>query len=651
MTLDAFIRIDGPVTGPYAGQIIFRGDDRGALDPYTLSIIPSGQLQFQVTNASNLSASLVSPAALPMGVYLRVTGSLDDVTGTQRLFVNGTLVASQVTTIRPFSQLSASENPGVGIGNVQSANYSEYFNGVIDEVNIRDDANFGLGAAVSGPVYDAAGDFEQGWTAKSNPNGVWSYGYSSGFTNSITLYDKTAQGVSNGPDAQFWLSSSVNIGSSPAATFNNGPAYADGNVDFLANQFVLVSENGGSGQYSDLVFTAPASGVYSVAASFRGDQRGVGTVVGVAANSAVLFHSTVTGDGQVVTFAGNLSLKAGNTVVFSVGPGGGLQNTGLSATITTATTSPSITSSPSLGEIAFGANVAGTLTATGGKTPYTWSSTGLPAGVTLNAVSGALTGSPSQPGNYSFTAQVSDSQTPPATASLSISLQVLGFTTPAGLPAGATTATYSQTFSAAGGTPPYTFSSPNLPAGLAFTGATVSGTPKTVGSYSITVGVLDATGFSTSSAFRLVVTGPATTLNVSGGALTSGQAGALSFAGFDRFGRGAPYTWAVIGGALPAGLSLNKASGVISGVPQTAGPSLFTAQATDRSSASASAVFTIAITPGPPSISGPSISQRDCRFRLSPADSDGLRRQPPVHIHNHQRYAAARVESKQRWAA
>jgi hypothetical protein len=57
-------------------------------------------------------------------------------------------------------------------------------------------------AQTASNTYDAATNFEQGWTvgctAHSNPNGVWSYGYSSGFTNPITLYDKTAQGVSNG---------------------------------------------------------------------------------------------------------------------------------------------------------------------------------------------------------------------------------------------------------------------------------------------------------------------------------------------------------------------------------------------------------------------------------------------------------------------
>ncbi len=189
-------------------------------------------------------------------------------------------------------------------------------------------------------TYDAAAAFEQGWTSQSNPNGVWSYGYSSNFTTPVTLYDQTSQGPLNGPNAQYWLSSSVDIGESPSAEFNDGPAYDDGNVNFLANQFVLVPGIGG--EYSDLVFTAPTDGTYSIVSSFRGDQYGIGTVVGVVANGNVLFNSSVTAEGQTVPFDSDVNLKAGQTVVFSVGPGGGVQNTGLSVVIT----GPSVTSTP-----------------------------------------------------------------------------------------------------------------------------------------------------------------------------------------------------------------------------------------------------------------------------------------------------------------
>lgn len=194
--------------------------------------------------------------------------------------------------------------------------------------------------------YNPATSFEKGWTSHSNPNRVWSYGYSSGFTDPITLYDKSVQNGINGPNAQYWLSSVVHRGASPAAEYNNGPAYNDGNVDFPANHFVLVAGIGG--QYSNLIFTAPATGEYSIAGDFRGSQYGVGTLVGIVADGKTVFHSSITAVGQQAPFNIALNLQARHTVVFSVGPGpnNGRQNTGLSLTITrlcTATESPTYT--------------------------------------------------------------------------------------------------------------------------------------------------------------------------------------------------------------------------------------------------------------------------------------------------------------------
>ena len=181
-------------------------------------------------------------------------------------------------------------------------------------------------------TFSPAASFKDGWNSQSNPNGVWSYGYSSGFTNPITLYDKAVRNGINGPNAQYWISSSENKGTSPSAEYNNGPPNNDGNIAFLANEFLLVA--GIRGQYSNLIFTAPTDGEYSIVGNFRGAQYAIGTVVGVVANKKVLFSSRVTSVDQLAPFDFTLNLQAGNTVVFSVGPGGGAQNTGLSVTIT-----------------------------------------------------------------------------------------------------------------------------------------------------------------------------------------------------------------------------------------------------------------------------------------------------------------------------
>jgi hypothetical protein len=118
----------------------------------------------------------------------------------------------------------------------------------------------------------------------------------------------------------------VNVGTLPVAQYNNGPSYNDGNIDFLAGEFLLVA--GILGQYSDLIFAAPASGEYSVAGKFRGAQYGVGTVVGVVANGTVVFHSSVNSVGQTVPFRLTMNLQSGNKLVFSVGPVGGIKNIG-----------------------------------------------------------------------------------------------------------------------------------------------------------------------------------------------------------------------------------------------------------------------------------------------------------------------------------
>jgi hypothetical protein len=140
LTLEAFIRYDGAPSGTVGfTQIVFRGDDRGALDPYFLAVNTAGQLVFHVENQAGADADLFSPMPISQGVFMHVAGTLDDATGVQRLFINGVEVATQVTSIRPFGTLTGS-NPGIGIGNLQSALLRQGFDGVIDFVQISNEA-------------------------------------------------------------------------------------------------------------------------------------------------------------------------------------------------------------------------------------------------------------------------------------------------------------------------------------------------------------------------------------------------------------------------------------------------------------------------------------------------------------------------------
>jgi PEP-CTERM motif len=181
-------------------------------------------------------------------------------------------------------------------------------------------------------IYDPAADFEAGWTTSSNPNGVWSYGYSSTVSGPVILYTTQIPGADS-PNQQQWISTAVNCCvASPSVGFNNGPAFDDGNVAASANQIILVGSVF-QNLITDLVFTAPASGQYAVTGSFIGDQRGINVGVAVLSNGNSLFSSSVTSFGQIVPFNTSLTLNQGDTIEFAVIQGAGSQNTGLDVSI------------------------------------------------------------------------------------------------------------------------------------------------------------------------------------------------------------------------------------------------------------------------------------------------------------------------------
>lgn len=135
LTVEALV----DVTGSQGGYVLFRGDNRGGLDPYTLSIQGSGSnlyANFSINNAANAWAGVSAPIAGP-NQWLDLVGTLDDATGIMRLYINGAQVASTVTSVRPFATLDPSQQPGLGIGSLQSG-AGNFFQGLINEVRICD---------------------------------------------------------------------------------------------------------------------------------------------------------------------------------------------------------------------------------------------------------------------------------------------------------------------------------------------------------------------------------------------------------------------------------------------------------------------------------------------------------------------------------
>ncbi|WP_245606844.1 choice-of-anchor U domain-containing protein [Simplicispira psychrophila] len=130
--------------------------------------------------------------------------------------------------------------------------------------------------------------------------------------------------------------------------------------------------------------------------------------------------------------------------------------------------------------------------------------------------------------------------------------------------------------------------------------ATASGTSITYtptagysGSDSFTYTATNAGGTSAAATVTLTVSAPV--LAVSPATLGGGTVGVAYSATVSASGGAAPYSYAITPGSLPAGLSLNASSGVISGTPTASGTSNFTVTATDANSATGARAYSVAM--------------------------------------------------------
>ncbi|HKP10680.1 MAG TPA: Ig domain-containing protein, partial [Blastocatellia bacterium] len=253
-----------------------------------------------------------------------------------------------------------------------------------------------------------------------------------------------------------------------------------------------------------------------------------------------------------------------------------------------------------------GVNYSTQLFFTGGHPPVTWAFNGgsLPPGL-LVSTGGVLSGRPTTAGNYTFTVRVTDSDNTIA-VSTALTLQVdvgpLGVIDTGALTAGMTGSNYSYLLRGTGGTTPYTWAvnSGVLPPGLLLNPATgaITGIPTVPGQYDFVVRITDSTTASASSdPLRIVVTaGPLVVLTT--GDLTAGKVN-VDYA-FTLLANGGkqPYTWSVTSGALPTGLTLDAATGAITGKPTAAGTFPFTVQVRDASSSiGSSSLLRIIVSP------------------------------------------------------
>jgi hypothetical protein len=226
----------------------------------------------------------------------------------------------------------------------------------------------------------------------------------------------------------------------------------------------------------------------------------------------------------------------------------------------------------------------------GASVRWSVSSGSLPGGLSLNVNSGAISGTPTQAGDFNFTVNVAHSTATDCTASQPYSLTVIPrLTVDANLPIGRVGEEYSHSFAPSGGVPPYTAQLVGLPAGLSFDQNTfaITGTPKAarVQPYTLQLTVTDSGDPNQALVKQLQLRIKPEPVQITTASLPDAQEDWAYSRQLTATGGITPYQWSIIAGVLPDGLSItNQQTGVISGIPSKAGTFTFTVQVKDSDS-------------------------------------------------------------------
>ncbi len=165
------------------------------------------------------------------------------------------------------------------------------------------------------------------------------------------------------------------------------------------------------------------------------------------------------------------------------------------------------------------------------------------------------------------------------------------------LPQGQIGVSYYAVLTANGDNPPFTWTASGLPPGLSLAASgTISGSPTMSGTFNFSATVTNGASETASQTFVISVSQPPLkflTSSLSDAKENEAYAGAIQVTGGQT-----PYTYSVVSGTFPTGLTLNSSTGYISGTPSqgSAGDYTFTIEATDSSSPTVSGQQSFSLT-------------------------------------------------------
>jgi VCBS repeat-containing protein len=274
--------------------------------------------------------------------------------------------------------------------------------------------------------------------------------------------------------------------------------------------------------------------------------------------------------------------------------------TGTSATYNLTINCQTITvTNPVTNSVNAGSPFSVTFTQSGavGGASFTTAST-LPTGLTLHAATGVLDGTPTQGGTFPIVVTVTDGNGctgTGATYTLTVNCPTITVTNPV-VSTGTAGTAFSQQFTQSGGIGTITWSEVGtLPTGFSLntSNGVLSGNTNQVGTFPITATATDQNGCQGSGAlYNLTIN--CQTISITNPGVNTGTVDASFSQTFTATGILGTATWSETG-ALPAGITLNSASGNLGGTPTVNGSFPITVKVTDTNGCFATSSYTLTI--------------------------------------------------------
>jgi Putative Ig domain len=603
------------------------------VDPTTLPAGTAGTAYSQTVTATGgtgpytYAATGTLPAGLSLNASTGVISGTPSVAGSSNFTitatdsVGGTGARSYTVTVNPAVEVNPSSLPGGTVGTAYSQVVSAtggsgapYTYGVVGSLPVGLSLNTSSGVISGTPTASGSSTFTISATDTNGAVGTRAYTLTMNAAITVnpfglpvgTVGTPYSQNVTaTGGTGSYTFS--VTSGALPAGLSLSGAGLISGTPTSAGSSSVTITATDGNSATGSRSYTLTVHPVLTVSPA----SLPAGTVG--TAYSQTIIASDGTGPYTFVVTGGalpaGLTLNAGSGVISGIPTSAGAASFTVTATDSngatgsraySVTVNAAITVNPaSLTTGTASTAYSQTITATGGSGSYTFSLTAgaLPAGLSLNASSGAITGTPSASGTSNFTVTATDGNSATGSRAYSITINAAISVNPASLPAGTVGTAYSQTVAATGGTGSYTFSvsSGALPAGLTLNAGSgaITGTPTGAGSSSFTITATDGNSATGSRAYSVTINAAIT---VNPASLANGTVGSAYSQTASATGGTGSYTFSVSAGALPAGLSLASGTGVISGTPSSSGSSSFTITATDGNGATGSRAYSVSIT-------------------------------------------------------